>query len=71
MTISGVRVDLLAEPELDRRDPERARLRMADSFAPECVRSVIRRLGEVRSGFSGPLRSAPLESLTPRPAPGR
>ena len=69
MTIFGFRVDQLIEAELDRRDPERARLCMADCFDPECVRAVLHHLGEVRAGFGAFLRASKLDQLTARPDP--
>jgi hypothetical protein len=69
LTIFGFRVDQLIEAELDRRDPERARLRMADCFDPECVRVVLDHLCEVRAGFSAFLRSTDPVLLTARPDP--
>jgi len=68
LTIFGVRVDQLIEAELDRRDPERVRLRMTDPHDPEDVRAVIKRLDEVRGHFSGVLRAADADSLITRPA---
>jgi hypothetical protein len=70
LTIFGIRVDLLIEADLDRRDPERARLRMTDPFDPANVRTVMRRLDEVRREFCATLRSTEAELVTARPAPG-
>jgi hypothetical protein len=67
MTIFGIRVDELIEAELDRRDPERARLRMKDRHDPETVRAVMARLDEVRAGFGVTLRAAAGSQLTARP----
>ena len=69
MTVFGFRVDQLIEAELDRRDPERLRLRMADPYDPACVRAVLQRLDEVRAGFAAWLRSTDPALLTARPAP--
>jgi len=69
LTIFGFRVDELIESELDRRDPVRARLRMADPYDPECVRTVLARLDEVRAGFVAWLRATDHSLLTRRPAP--
>jgi hypothetical protein len=68
-TVLGFRVDQLIDAELDRRDPERVRLRMADCCDPECVRAVLQHLGEVRAGFTEFLRAADPDNLTVRPAP--
>jgi hypothetical protein len=70
MTIFGIRVDLLVAAELDRRDPERVRLRMSDANDPEEVRAVMKRLDEVRGRFCELLRSTEPELLTTRPSPG-
>ena len=70
MTVSGIRIDLLVEAELDRRDPERVRLRMSDPYDPQRLRAVVERLGVVREEFAALLRSLPLDSLTAQPAPG-
>jgi uncharacterized protein YjbI with pentapeptide repeats len=69
LTIFGFRVDQLIEAELDRRDPDRARLRMADCFDPVCVWAVLEHLGEVRAGFSAFLRSTDPSRLSARPDP--
>lgn len=71
LTIFGFRVDELIEAEFDRRDPERARLRMADCFDPECVRAVLRHLGKVRARFSAFLRATKPSQLTTRPVPNQ
>ena len=70
MTVFGFHVDELIEAELDRCDPERARLRMADLYSPECVRQVLHRLDEVRAGFTTFLRSLDGAVLTAQPEPG-
>jgi len=69
LTIFGFRVDQLIEAELDRRDPERVRLRMADCFDRECMRAVLQHLGEVRSGFAAFLRGTDPAMLVTRPDP--
>jgi hypothetical protein len=69
LTVFGFRVDQLIEAELDRRDPERERLRMADICDPECVRSVLNRLAEVRRDFYSLLRRTDPQLLSTRLAP--
>jgi uncharacterized protein YjbI with pentapeptide repeats len=69
LTIYGFRIDQLIDAELDRRDPERVRLRMADCTDPECVRAVLDHLREVRAGFSAFLRSTDPALLSARPDP--
>ena len=69
LTIDGIRVDLLIEAELDRRDPERVRLRITDTEDPECIRAVMARLDEVRSMFYATLRAASPGVLVRRPSP--
>jgi hypothetical protein len=69
LTVFGFRIDELIEAELDRRDPERIRLRMADPFDPECVRAVLSHLGEVRAGFRTFLRETDPTLLSARPDP--
>jgi len=69
MTIFGFRVHELIEAELDRRDPERMRLRMADRHDPEIVQAVMARLDEVRGAFRETLRAADPNLLTARPEP--
>jgi hypothetical protein len=69
LTIFGFRVDKLIETELDRRDPERVRLRMTDCFDPECVRAVLHHLGEVRAGFRAFLRGTDPAMVVARPEP--
>jgi hypothetical protein len=68
-TVFGFSIDQLIEAELDRRDPERARLRMADCCDPECVRAVLQHLGEVRAEFAAFLRATEPGRLTTQPAP--
>jgi len=69
LTVFGLRVDLLIEAELDRRDPERVRLRMADPYAPESVQTVMKRLDEVRGEFCDTLRSEGPGLLVTRSSP--
>jgi hypothetical protein len=69
VTIFGIRVDLLIAAELDRRDPERVRLRMSDAHDPDVVRAVMKRLDALRSGFCDILRSTEAGLLTTRPSP--
>lgn len=68
MTIYGIRVDQLIAAELDRRDPERARLRMKDPHDPESVHIATERLEQVRDEFRKMLRSTPAEVLATRPS---
>lgn len=68
LTIFGIRVDDLIEAELDRRDPERVRLRMADPHDPQEVRAVMERLDQVRERFREILRAADVDSLVTRPS---
>lgn len=68
-TVFGFQIDKLIEAELDRRDPERVRLRMTDCCDPECVRVVLQHLGEVRTGFKAFLRATEPDLLISRPAP--
>ncbi len=68
-TVFGFRVDELIEAELDRRDPERVRLRMEDCYDPECVRAVLEHLKEVRAGFRDFLRTTDPRLLAARPDP--
>jgi hypothetical protein len=69
MTIYGIRVDLLIEAELDRRDPERVRLRMDDPHDLESVKVMMDRLDELRAGFYDLLRSTEPRILTAQPGP--
>jgi hypothetical protein len=71
LTIFGVRVDELLEAEFDRRDPERARLRIHDILNPEEVRCVLAHLDEVRAGFYAQLRATPPDVLIAHPGPDR
>jgi len=68
MTIYGIRIDRLIEAELDRRDPERCRLRMENPHDPACVRRVRARTMVVREAFIAMLRSTDATMLTTRPA---
>lgn len=71
LTIFGIRVDQLIEAEFDRRDPERARLRMRDLFDPEDVRRVLAHLDDMRAGFYARLRATPPDVLVAHPGPDR
>jgi len=71
LTIFGIRVDVLIEAELDRRDPERGRLHMADPYNPACVSAVMQHLDEVRAGFRAFLRLTEPRLLMIRPVPDR
>jgi hypothetical protein len=71
MTVFGFRIDELIEAELDRRDPERAQLRMDDPYDPTSVRRVMEMLEQRRDVFRATLRSAPPDHLCKRPAKGR
>jgi uncharacterized protein YjbI with pentapeptide repeats len=68
LTVFGFRVDELIEAELDRRDPERARLKMRDPYDPEAVREVMVRLEEIRAAFRQRLRATDAGLLTTRPS---
>jgi len=67
LTILGFRIDKLIDAEKDRLDPVRVQLRMADRFDPDCVRTVLARLGEVRDNFVEWLRTLDHNQLTTRP----
>lgn len=71
LTIFGIRVDRLIEQELDRRDPARAALRMADIFNPTAARRVMARLDNLRAAFRETLRATPPTLLTAHPGPDR
>ena len=71
LTIYGMRIDQLIEAELDRRDPERTRLRMSDVFDPEEVRRVLARLEQLRAEFYTRLRDTPSDVLNAHPGPDR
>ena len=70
LTVFGFRIDELIEAEMDRRDPERVRLRMADRFDLDCVREVLSRLDELRGDFITLLRATDPERLKTRPGSG-
>jgi hypothetical protein len=70
LTVFGFRIDELIEAELDRRDPERVRLRMADRYDLDCVRGVLNRLDDLRARFIAALRAADPALLQARPQPG-
>ncbi len=67
MTIFGIPVERMIDAELDRRDPERARLHMDDPHDPETVRAAVERLRALRSDFRATLRSTAPEVLRQRP----
>lgn len=69
MTIYGIRVDLLIEAELDRRDPMRVALRVTDPFDLEALQAVIQRLADLRTEFLAMLRASNPHDVTMRPAP--
>jgi hypothetical protein len=71
LTINGIRVDHLIEDELDRRDPERVQLRMADVFDPGEVARVMVRLDHVRAEFYARLCAASPEQRIAHPGPER
>ena len=71
LTILGIRVDRFIEAELDRRDPERVKLRIVNPHDPESVRAVMNRLDDVRSQFFDALRATDIEALTARPSAGK
>jgi len=68
LTVLGFRIDELIEAECDRRDPERARLKMRDLYDPEAVREVMARLEELRSAFRQRLRATDAGRLATRPS---
>jgi hypothetical protein len=69
MTVFGFDIEKLISDALDRQDPERVRLRMTDPYDPECVRSVMQRLDEVRKSFCQMLLAADPLLLSTRPSP--
>lgn len=71
LTIFGMRIDQLIGAELDRRDPERTRLRMSDISDPEEVRRVLVHLDELRVEFYARLRATPPDVLNAHPGPDR
>ena len=68
-TISGIRIDELFEAELDRRDPDRASIRINDYHDPEAVREVMARLDKLRENFCTTLRSKDTDLLATRLEP--
>jgi hypothetical protein len=71
LVIFGIRVDVLIERELDRRDPARAELRMGDIHEPAEVHRVMTRLDHLRRAFYEMLRQMPGDELTQHPGPDR
>lgn len=69
LIVHGMDIYPLIEAEMDRRDPERVRLRMRDPFDPTSVHEVMARLDELRARFRQLLRSADPARLTARPRP--
>jgi hypothetical protein len=68
-TIFDIPIDELVETELDRRDSERASLRISDIFDPDEVRTVMARLDQLRDKFCGMLRLKNANLLAQRPEP--
>jgi hypothetical protein len=71
LTIFGMRVDELIEAELDRRDPERVRLKMRDILDPQGVLRGLPHLDTLRAEFYARLRAAPPDTLSAHPGPER
>ena len=69
MTIFGFDVGALIEAELDRRDPERLRLKVGDFYDVNGVRQVMERLEVLRAEFRLQLSSVAPSGLRARPAP--
>ncbi len=67
LTIFDLRIDHLIEAELDRRDPERLRLRMVDVYNPDNVRQIMSRLDDLRATFYAQLRAIDHATLIKRP----
>jgi hypothetical protein len=67
LSVFGFRVDELIEAELDRRDPEQARLKMRDPYDVEAVCEVMARLEELRAAFRQRLRATGAGLLAARP----
>ena len=67
LTIYGIRIDELIEAELDRRDPERVRVRMTDPLDPKNVQAVMQHLAGLRNGFIATLRAIDPLQVTTRP----
>ncbi|MCL4504848.1 MAG: DinB family protein [Chloroflexi bacterium] len=66
-TVMGVNIEPLIEAELDRREPERARVRI-DIFNPTEVKALISWLDAVRAAFRAVLRASSPSQLRRRPA---
>ncbi len=71
LTIFGFRVDELIEVELDRRDPQRVKLRMEDVHNLHDVRKVMGALNSLRTAFVQHLRLQSTEVLNNHPGPDR
>jgi uncharacterized damage-inducible protein DinB len=69
MTVFGFDIYQLISDEMDRRDPERVRLRIRPPFDPEGVHRVHARLDEVRQAFYEMLRAASPARRNARPSP--
>lgn len=63
LTVFGFRVDEIISAELDRRDLERAKLRMKDPHDPQSVLRVMRRLEKLRKSFYATLRKTSPQRL--------
>jgi hypothetical protein len=69
MTVNGFSITELIDAEMDRRDPERLRLRIKDTSDPQAVREMVARLEKLRNNFCSMLRSKKADVLALRPAP--
>ena len=69
LTIFGIDVSKLIDDEMDRRDPERARLRVHDFYDPADVRRVMARVEPLRASFRAQLSSIADVTLATRPSP--
>ncbi|MBN1810916.1 MAG: DinB family protein [Anaerolineae bacterium] len=67
LMVFGFRVDELIDAECDRRDPERARLKMRNLCDPESVHEVMARLEEIRAAFRQRLCATDVRLLAARP----
>ncbi len=71
LMVHGIDIYPLIEAELDRRDPQRAALRMSDPFDPTSVGQVMARLDDLRARFRQTLYAADPACLTARPRPDK